>query len=148
ADRGGSAGPSSRNRSPPQGPGPGRRADRLRGNKPSCAQTRSSFRPQHRRTARHRQNTGAGTQARLRRRGRRGGDIRAEMTNGAASYRIQRRLRNGAQEKTRTSTTVKPLAPEASAATNSATWARWVAPPRAGLIGGTLGAVNRLFSLS
>uniref|UniRef100_A0A0N4ZIQ5 GGDEF domain-containing protein n=1 Tax=Parastrongyloides trichosuri TaxID=131310 RepID=A0A0N4ZIQ5_PARTI len=30
ADRGGSAGPSSRNRSPPRGPGPGRRAGRLR----------------------------------------------------------------------------------------------------------------------
>ena len=68
------------------------------------------------------------------------------MTNGAASDRIQRRLRNGAQERTRTSTAVKPLAPEASASTNSATWARWVAPPRAGLIGGSLGAVNRLFS--
>ena len=31
---------------------------------------------------------------------------------------------HGAQERTRTSTTVKPLAPEASASTNSATWAR------------------------
>src|SRR3569623_988197 len=30
---------------------------------------------------------------------------------------------NGAQERTRTFTTVKPLAPEASASTNSATWA-------------------------
>jgi hypothetical protein len=29
----------------------------------------------------------------------------------------------GAQEKTRTSTTLRPLAPEASASTNSATWA-------------------------
>ena len=31
---------------------------------------------------------------------------------------------NGAQEKTRTSTTIRSLAPEASASTNSATWAR------------------------
>jgi hypothetical protein len=31
--------------------------------------------------------------------------------------------KNGAQEKTRTSTTLRPLAPEASASTNSATWA-------------------------
>ena len=30
---------------------------------------------------------------------------------------------NGAQEKTRTSTALRPLAPEASASTNSATWA-------------------------
>jgi hypothetical protein len=30
----------------------------------------------------------------------------------------------GAQERTRTFTAVKPLAPEASASTNSATWAR------------------------
>src|SRR5471032_1514337 len=30
---------------------------------------------------------------------------------------------NGAQERTRTFTAVKPLAPEASASTNSATWA-------------------------
>src|SRR5512141_143740 len=33
---------------------------------------------------------------------------------------------NGAQERTRTFTAVKPLAPEASASTNSATWARSV----------------------
>ncbi len=32
-------------------------------------------------------------------------------------------LRIGAQEKTRTSTTIQSLAPEASASTNSATWA-------------------------
>ena len=32
-------------------------------------------------------------------------------------------LWSGAQEKTRTSTTLRPLAPEASASTNSATWA-------------------------
>src|SRR5579863_9353441 len=32
--------------------------------------------------------------------------------------------RVGAQERTRTFTAVKPLAPEASASTNSATWAR------------------------
>jgi hypothetical protein len=31
---------------------------------------------------------------------------------------------NGAQEKTRTSTTVKSLIPETSASTNSATWAK------------------------
>ncbi len=35
---------------------------------------------------------------------------------------------NGAQEKTRTSTTLRPLAPEASASTNSATWASGVFP--------------------
>ena len=39
--------------------------------------------------------------------------------------------KNGAQEKTRTSTTVRPLAPEASASTNSATWARGAAQLRA-----------------
>ena len=33
-------------------------------------------------------------------------------------------LLNGAQERTRTFTAVKPLAPEASASTNSATWAQ------------------------
>ena len=33
-------------------------------------------------------------------------------------------IKNGAQEKTRTSTTLRSLAPEASASTNSATWAR------------------------
>ena len=33
-------------------------------------------------------------------------------------------LCDGAQEKTRTSTTLRPLAPEASASTNSATWAQ------------------------
>ena len=32
---------------------------------------------------------------------------------------------DGAQEKTRTSTTLRPLTPEASASTNSATWARY-----------------------
>ena len=32
--------------------------------------------------------------------------------------------KSGAQERTRTFTAVKPLAPEASASTNSATWAR------------------------
>ena len=34
------------------------------------------------------------------------------------------KLENGAQEKTRTSTPLRVLAPEASASTNSATWAR------------------------
>ena len=40
----------------------------------------------------------------------------------------------GAQEKTRTSTTLWPLAPEASASTNSATWATGVGehPARCG----------------
>ena len=38
--------------------------------------------------------------------------------------RTQTLIVNGAQEKTRTSTTLRPLAPEASASTNSATWAR------------------------
>ena len=33
-------------------------------------------------------------------------------------------LESGAQKRTRTSTTFRPLAPEASASTNSATWAR------------------------
>ncbi len=32
--------------------------------------------------------------------------------------------RNGAQERTRTSTTLRPLAPEASASASSATWAQ------------------------
>jgi hypothetical protein len=32
--------------------------------------------------------------------------------------------RDGAQERTRTSTTVRPLAPEASASASSATWAQ------------------------
>jgi hypothetical protein len=47
-----------------------------------------------------------------------------------AIERSERRVRyqglgqNGAQERTRTFTAVKPLAPEASASTNSATWAR------------------------
>jgi hypothetical protein len=47
-----------------------------------------------------------------------------------AIERSDRRVRyqglgqNGAQERTRTFTAVKPLAPEASASTNSATWAR------------------------
>src|SRR5258708_15144591 len=36
------------------------------------------------------------------------------------------RQNDGAQERTRTFTAVKPLAPEASASTNSATWARSV----------------------
>jgi hypothetical protein len=44
---------------------------------------------------------------------------------------------NGAQERTRTFTAVKPLAPEASASTNSATWAR------AGYYGGVAGLSNR-----
>src|SRR5438477_7542426 len=39
---------------------------------------------------------------------------------------VSRARANGAQERTRTFTAVKPLAPEASASTNSATWARSV----------------------
>ena len=38
-------------------------------------------------------------------------------------YKDATAYRCGAQEKTRTSTTYWPLAPEASASTNSATWA-------------------------
>ena len=41
-----------------------------------------------------------------------------------ASQRNHGLGRSGAQERTRTFTAVKPLAPEASASTNSATWAR------------------------
>ncbi len=36
----------------------------------------------------------------------------------------------GAQERTRTFTAVKPLAPEASASTNSATWAQFASADR------------------
>ena len=39
------------------------------------------------------------------------------------NYLLHTNLRNGAQEKTRTSTILRSLAPEASASTNSATWA-------------------------
>jgi hypothetical protein len=38
--------------------------------------------------------------------------------------RIIRRLKNGAQEETRTPMLLRALAPEASASTNSATWAQ------------------------
>src|SRR3954471_24648059 len=38
---------------------------------------------------------------------------------------------DGAQERTRTSTTLRSLAPEASASTNSATWAQAVSSPGA-----------------
>ena len=36
---------------------------------------------------------------------------------------INQSIGNGAQERTRTSTTLRPLAPEASASASSATWA-------------------------
>ncbi len=54
---------------------------------------------------------------------------------------------NGAQERTRTSTTFRPLAPEASASTNSATWARPVGSSEARLLGRRLIAVNALVSV-
>ena len=40
------------------------------------------------------------------------------------AFNIKGLGKSGAQERTRTFTAVKPLAPEASASTNSATWAR------------------------
>src|SRR5258708_1817282 len=49
---------------------------------------------------------------------------------------------DGAQERTRTFTAVKPLAPEASASTNSATWARSVGSREAASLKLRLPAVN------
>ncbi len=60
---------------------------------------------------------------------------RAQKRRGKAKARVRRspdllslltNFGNGAQERTRTFTTVKPPAPEAGASTNSATWARRV----------------------
>src|SRR5262249_32764578 len=49
-----------------------------------------------------------------------------EPAEPAKSCEARRAKQDGAQERTRTFTAVKPLAPEASASTNSATWARSV----------------------
>src|SRR5271166_4993753 len=50
---------------------------------------------------------------------------RANDEGAGAGSKTSKRLGGaGAQERTRTFTAVKPLAPEASASTNSATWAR------------------------
>src|ERR1700722_698566 len=51
-------------------------------------------------------------------------DLRRAAALGCAPIRGSWAWANGAQERTRTFTAVKPLAPEASASTNSATWAR------------------------
>ena len=58
------------------------------------------------------------------------------------------RLENGAQERTRTSTALRPLAPEASASTNSTTWARrgseiWITAERRGAIRQGFGACQQ-----
>ena|GEM_PF-5429759 len=58
------------------------------------------------------------------------------------------RLENGAQERTRTSTALRPLAPEASASTNSTTWARrgsqlWISAERRGAIKQGFGACQQ-----
>src|ERR1700731_61711 len=96
-----------------------------------------------------RNQTRAGTLRHDFRRGRSGRDVGAQPARGCAVARAHlsqpradatRRIgaeaarawptemkgawAHGAQERTRTFTAVKPLAPEASASTNSATWAR------------------------
>src|SRR5271166_290208 len=49
----------------------------------------------------------------------------AECAQGRCMLCVRMRQgRNGAQERTRTSTTLRPLAPEASASASSATWAQ------------------------
>ena len=52
---------------------------------------------------------------------------------------LARERDDGAQERTRTSTAVRPLAPEASASTSSATWAQG---QQRGSLGGERGQVN------
>src|SRR5918996_2442248 len=54
--------------------------------------------------------------------------------------------RDGAQERTRTSTAFRPLAPEASASTNSATWAQAALDVRAqtGIVNRCKGGGSRL----
>ena len=62
-------------------------------------------------------------------------------TDGAQERRAHRPT-DGAQERTRTFTAVKPLAPEASASTNSATWARSVGSREAASLKPRLPPVN------